>query len=172
MKNKIILIVILGFILVGCGTPSYLPEYKNVGISNYGSYIKLYTKNDASIDGELIAIDSSRIAIFSDEYKKCLFIPIKELNGFKLRYASPQYLSWSIPIFSLATISHGLGLIFSFPFNLAITIPVTVGGQTAFQYDESKISLNDLKMFARFPHGFPPNVSPNQIKSMENQQEF
>ncbi len=177
MENKYLIIyfALLVIIWSGCAhVPSYVPEKQDLITSVYGSNIELYRKNAEAVIGELIAIDSSSVIILEDnEYedyqdrmspKKLRIIDHKQTDGFILRYSQPVHYAWTIPVFSLATFLHGWWSIFTFPINLAVTISVTTGGHTSFRYNEHDISLSQLKIFARFPQGIPPNIKLTDIR--------
>ncbi len=164
MKNKIILIGLLAIIISSCTSPRYLPSSDKIDVNQNGSYIKVIRKTTANIDGELIAIDSNKIVVLSETTNKCMTVPINDVKRFKLQYAKPKYYGWTIPVYTLATIGHGLFLIFTAPINLIVTISVTASGESAFKYSKKNMTYDKLKMFARFPQGVPTNIDIANIK--------
>ena len=164
MKTNIALIGLLILFLSSCSSPRYLPSSDKIDVKEYGSYIELKHKTASNIDGELIAIGSNEIVLLTEKTKMCLVVPINEVKGFKLRYAKPKHYGWSIPLYTLATISHGFWLILTAPVNLIVTISVTASGENAFTYDDKDMTYDKLKMFARFPQGVPPNIDLASIK--------
>lgn len=164
MRNKIIIAGLIAIIISSCTSPRYLPSSDKIDVNEYGSYIKIIRQTTANIDGELIAIDSNKIVVLSQSENKCLTVPITDVKRFKLRYAKPKHYGWSIPVYTLATIGHGLFLIFTAPINLIVTISVTASGESAFKYSDKNMTYEKLKMFARFPQGIPTNIDIASIK--------
>jgi len=164
MKTRIILIGLLLITISSCTSPSYLPSSDKIDVNEYGSYIKISGKTKSNIDGELIALDSSKIVILTETTKKCIIVPISDIRKFKLQYAQPKQYGWTIPLYTLATFTHGFFLIFTAPINLIVTISVAAGGENAFTYSDKNMTYEKLKMFARFPQGIPPNIDLASIK--------
>jgi hypothetical protein len=176
MANKIKLLVIFLLIMVSaCSYPGYLPKPDHIDINQYGSHIDLDLKrgyivdgeliND-DIDGELIALDSNYIYIlgYIKSHKSIMKVPYSNVEKFNLRYAkSPDY-SWTIPVYTLLTISHGIYLLLTAPLNLIITTSVTLSSNKSYQYNSNQISYNTLSRFARFPQGLPPGLNIKSIK--------
>lgn len=164
MKTNIALIGLLIIFFSSCTSPRYLPSSDKIDVNEYGSYIKIIHKTAYNIDDELIAIDSNKIVVLTEQTKKCLTIPISEIKHFKLRYAKQKHYEWTIPVFTLATIAHGSFLKFTAPANLIVTISVTASGENAFKYSDKDMSYEKLRMFARFPQGIPSNIDLASIK--------
>ncbi len=166
MKNKILVFPILFLILSGgCSAPGYIPEAELIDVNQYGSYIDIMTLRGKTFDGELIAVDDLEVTILAESGPPdgtVLSIAIADIDVYHLHYAQPVGYAWTIPVFSLFTITHGWFLVLTFPANLITTIAVSAGGSTAFRYSDSDISLQDLKMFARFPQGIPKNFLKNK----------
>jgi hypothetical protein len=164
MKTKIIIIGLITILFGSCTSPRYLPSSDKIDVNEYGSYISITQRTASNIDGELIAIDSSKIVVLAEETTKCVTVPITDVQRFKLRYAKPKHYGWTIPVYTLATIGHGLLLIFTAPINLIVTISVTASGESAFKYSDKNMTYDKLKMFARFPQGIPTNIDLESIK--------
>ena len=136
-----------------------------VDVNEYGSHIKIIHKTLSSIKGELIAIDSSKIVLLQKtNLNKCTVFKTADIKQFRLRYAKPKHYGWTIPVYTLATISHGVFLIFTAPLNLIVTFIVSVGSEQAFTYTNKNMTYEELKMFARFPQGIPSNVEIRDIR--------
>lgn len=144
--------------------PKYLPKTDNIDVNQYGSFIKVHTL-DKSVKGELIAVDSVRIIVLSHKkhITKINNIPIERIKYFKLFYARSKKYGWTIPLYAISTVSHGYWLLFSAPLNIIATTAVASSGQNDFTYNKKTITYKELKMFARFPQGIPPNVDINKI---------
>jgi hypothetical protein len=164
MRIKKIGFILLAVIINGCASPHYLPSSENIGISPYGSNIEISRKEASDINGELIAIDENQIYVLADSESKCITVPLSKVRRFRLRYARPKHYGWTIPLFTLATISHGYFLIITAPLNLIVTVAVTVSGENSFVYNNRKITYEELKMFARYPQGIPQNIDIAKIK--------
>ena len=168
MKTNIALLGLLIVFLSSCSSPRYLPSSDKIDVNEYGSYLKLHHKTApyivGEIVGELIAIDSNNLILLTEETKTCMTVPVNEVKKFKLWYAKPKHYGWTIPVYTLATISHGWWLIFSAPVNLIVTISVTASGESAFTYSSKDMTYDKLKMFARFPQGIPPDIDLASIK--------
>lgn len=150
--------------LNSCIFPKYLPSADKIDVNEYGSYIKIARKKAPSINGELIAIDSSKIFVLSEDSVKCMIVPLIDIKWFSLRYATSKNYGWSIPLFSIASFAGGMYFIFLWPLNLIVTSSVTTGANKSFKYNNSNITYDKLKMFARFPEGIPPNVDLTTVK--------
>jgi hypothetical protein len=168
MKTKILLSVLLVVVISSCTTPAYLPAHEKIDENQYGSYIEVYLKTGSYVNGELIAIDTNSIIVLQESgnaaSKKIATVRIIDANRFLLRYAKPKNYGWTIPLYSLASISHGIFAIFTLPLNLLVTISVAVGGERAFTYNDRKMTYDKLRMFARFPQGIPPEIDMASIK--------
>jgi len=164
MKTKIALIGLLIIFFSSCSSPRYLPSSDKIDVSEYGSYIKIIHKTAPNIDGELIAIDSNKIVVLTEETKKCMTVPVSEVKHFSLRYAKSKHYDWTIPLFVVLPFIHGAYSIFTMPIHLIVTISVTASGDNAFKYSDKKMTYDKLRMFARFPQGIPPNIDLASIK--------
>ena len=148
-----------------CTTPGYLPKIDSIDIDPYGAYIDIKPHTGPNIKGELIAIDSSLIVVLTKNKDAWTAVPLSvdNIKSFKLSYARNKDYGWTIPVFTLATISHGLFLIITAPINLIVTTSVAIGSKKSFQYTDKTMSLRKLKMFARFPQGIPPTIDFKDI---------
>ena len=169
MKTKLFITgLLLAVMINSCTSPRYLPKSAEIDVNQYGSNIMINQKTGANVNGELLAIDSNKLIVLtgSETYysKKSVFVPLNEVSHFTLRYAQPKHYGWTIPLYTLATISHGFYLILTAPVNLIVTISVTVGGEKAFKYSDKEMTFDKLKMFARFPQGIPSNIDIASIK--------
>jgi hypothetical protein len=169
MKTKLFISGILLAVVIGsCISPRYLPQPEEIDVNQYGSYIVILKKSNVYIKGELIAIDSNRIIVLAeserDNSTQTKIVTVSDIKCFTLRYAKPKHYGWTIPLLTLATISHGWFLVLTAPVNLITTISVTVAGESAYEYNDRKMTYDKLKMFARFPQGLPANVDVASIR--------
>jgi len=167
MKTKLFL---TGFILAmgisSCTAPAYLPKSKNIDENQYGSYINIQQKKGPFIQGELLSSDGVQLIVLTDNKKTKLpvKVPVNQINHFELRYAQPKHYGWTIPLFTAATLGHGVFLLFTAPINIIGTVIVTASGEDAFMYTEKDITYEKLNLFARFPQGIPSNIELSSIK--------
>ena len=150
------------FIAFGCSSPKYLPQSGEIDVNQYGSYIDINRIHGGGVQGELLAVDTTMLIVLADSgnlevVKK---VPVANVKSFSLRYARARNYWWTVPVFLAATASHGAFLVITAPVNLAVTLGVAAGGQNAYKYSSDEISYLQLKMFARFPEGIPPNLAP------------
>ncbi len=168
MKNKSIIAGLVAIFIGSCSSPKYLPSPDKIDVNQYGSYIKIIRNNETIVKGELIAVETHKIVVLSEvdtnNTKEYVVVPIKEIQRFKLRYAKQKHYGWTIPVFTLATISHGYFLIATAPVNLIVTTSVTIGSESAFTYSDKNMTYTQLEMFARFPQGIPPGTNIPGIK--------
>jgi len=166
MKTKTGFLALLVFLLSGCniGLPKYLPTPDQLGVNEYGSYISITMQQGSTLHGELIAVDNDSIVVLKKSTNACIVMPVSGVKRFSLNYAQPKNYGWAIPLYSLLTISHGWFMIFSFPVNLIATAIIYSEGKNAFRYRTHEISLESLKMYARFPDGIPPGIDLAGIK--------
>ncbi len=169
MKTKIIFIGLLAIMISSCSYPKYLPTSSQIDVNKFGSYIDINRHTGADIRGELISIDSNQIVVLKESAHNCVTIPITDVKNFKLQYAKSKEYAWTNVVYTLATISHGGFLLLSLPVNLIVTISVTSSGHKAFRYSDKNMTYDNLKMFARFPQGVPPNIDlANIVKNYKN----
>jgi hypothetical protein len=164
MNNKLIITAIIVLLLGSCSFPIYLPSSQNIDVNEFGSYIRITKYSGGYLRGELIAIDSSNIVVLTAEPRECVILDRSDMKSFSLRYAAGKNYGWTIPLYSLATISHGWFLILTFPANLITTLSVTASGRKAFVYTEREIPPESLTMFARFPQGIPSEIDIASIR--------
>jgi hypothetical protein len=170
MKTKNYLLLLMATLLFyGCESPSYLSSINQIEDNSHGASILVYLQPHGIMKGELLAIDSNDLSILQYSYDErvmtAAIIPINRIRNFEIQYAKPKNYGWSIPLLTLSTISHGWYLIFTLPLNLIVTISTTAGSQNSFMYNKKEISLNELKMFARFPQGLPKGIDINYFNN-------
>jgi len=168
MKTKIIILLISIFCISCSTTIPRVPNNDNIGHNIYGSYIEISIRNSGNINGELISVDSSELVvlIISEKMLKSniVFVPIKSIEYYRLYFAQHSHYGLLVPLYSLASFTHGLAAIVSLPVNLITTTAVALTADKAYSYHSSDISYDYLKMFARFPQGIPKNIDVNLIK--------
>ena len=170
MKTEIFIIGVLAIFISSCDSLRYLPATNKIDIHPYGSRIMVIRNSGPEIHGELIASDSNQVVVLTDiDYikpseRKLVIIPSKEIKRFRLQYARSKPPWWTIPVFTVATASHGNGFLITTPVNLLVTILLTTTWKSNKQYNNRHLSYEDLKMFARFPQGIPANIDITSLK--------
>ncbi|CAN5416205.1 hypothetical protein BH11BAC2_BH11BAC2_26080 [soil metagenome] len=168
VNSSIIILIVLA--LSSCSQSAYyLPDPTSIYTSPFGAEITLTQNDDREDQGELIAIDDSIIIILEHsmvtDSRSIYCVPVKNMKKFTLHYArSPRY-GWTIPVYSLAAIATGAFAIITLPINLIVTISVTAAGNHAYRYNSRNVSLDYIRMFARFPQGIPPNINLSDISA-------
>jgi len=170
MKTKFIVAAFAVLLSLSSCTysPDYLPESEEIDVNQYGSYISLYRNEKETIWGELIAVNSLKFIVLSkpedSPVRTIKIIPVKEVSKYYVKYAEGVSYGGAVPLFMLASLTHGYYALISLPVNLLLTIGIASSGDSAFTYDADEISVMDLKMFARFPQGLPPGIEVNKIR--------
>lgn len=171
MTTKILISFLLAILFSNCKFPEYLPSTENIDTNPHGAMITAHVKKSSGpVRGELISCDDDKLIILADSAyakkkgTKLERLSWEEVNKFRLQYAKPKNYAWSLPVYTLATLSHGLFAIFTAPVNFAATFTVNNSGRLSFSYDNTKISMQDISMFARYPQGIPPGIDPDTIK--------
>lgn len=157
-KIRLFLAILSAISLCQCATVSYLPVPGQLGVSERGSHISVYRHKMPRLQGELIAVDSSQLYVLVYKTHACTPVPFQDISRFNLQYAENKQYQWTIPVFTLAALSHGYGLLYTGPLNLLVTTIVTATGESAFQVNNKDMTYEQIKMFARFPQGMPPRL--------------
>lgn len=166
MARKIAFLgLVLMLLLSSCKAPAYLPESEDIGTHAFGSYIIIDLNEGKDLEGELISIDEEALLVLPKQGDlQIQNVPTGNIKSFTLMYAQPKNYGWSIPVSVLITASHGVFAVFTAPINIIVTSVVTARGQKAFTYRDQDISMEELKMFARFPQGLPPQIEVAEVK--------
>ncbi|MFM7327428.1 MAG: hypothetical protein ACKO3B_01705 [Bacteroidota bacterium] len=164
MNTKLIRAALLILLLSGCSAPKYLPSPDTIDVNAYGSYIKLKQMSGSKLYGELIAIDSIRLVVLTNEEKNLVAIPVRTVEKFNLSYAKSKHYGWTIPLGILTPFINGFYSIFTLPLHLIVSITTTVSGEKAFTYSDKNMTYDQLKMFARFPQGLPQGFNMAEVK--------
>lgn len=151
-------------ILCGCSAPSYLPHYSRIDINQFGGYISINRKTGSDLNGELIAINSTSIVVKIEGRFKCETISVNDIKDWNLRYAKPVNYGLSIPAGIILPFIHGRFMLYTMPAHFLISTGVTVAGAKDFIYNKENMTLEQLKMFARFPQGIPKHININTIQ--------
>lgn len=167
MLSNILRSILLLLIFGSCKTPYtplYVPELENLDVNKYGSYVEIEYNIESKLNGELISIDSNLLIVLEEKTNICQVVYTTEIKQFTLRYAKHEDYVWSVPLYTLMSLSHGYFLILTTPINLLTVMIVILQAQNAYIYTNKDMTYEKLKMFARFPQGIPPNIEISDIK--------
>lgn len=153
----------ISFILVlamacGCASLPNIPEPSAIGLYERGAYIMVYGKRSMLMKGELIAVESGELVVMEDGRDSVSVVRQSEVKKFKVYNAKTRHYGWTILAGSALTGLHGFYLLLTLPLNWLVTIPVTLGGENAFTFNQRNTTFEELKMYARFPQGIPEGV--------------
>ncbi|MFN0031918.1 MAG: hypothetical protein ACKVOR_07150 [Flavobacteriales bacterium] len=164
MKNNLILIAAAVITLSSCFTPQYLPHHKAIDVGECGSYMVLNRNKGPQVKGELITADSTKLVVRSQKTDSCITIAWADIKTFRMHYAQAVPYGWTIPVYMLFTFLHGWFSVISMPVNLIVTLAVVISAERAYAYYKEEITIDELRMFARFPQGLPEGVTLKDVK--------
>lgn len=147
-------------VLVSCAPArlSYLPEIDAVGLSPFGAYISLQTKDDKSYNGELIALEGKSLTIGCPTLPELDFVDTTDVKKFFIQ----TYKYKSFAISNVLPLSHGLWMVFTYPLNVAISSSLRYADKKESRY--YNIDFNSLTQYSRYPSGFPEGFSFKDYK--------
>ncbi len=160
---------LLALLAASCATPvSYLPEHEMVGQETHGALVEIEINDGGRYAGELIAVEDTALVIREETEGRihCFRVGLAGIKSFTLRYANGVNYGGLVPLYTLATVSHGLWLIFSAPINFLATTIIAVNASSAYELNSrrDRLSFEELKMFARFPQGLPRGITLEMVK--------
>lgn len=177
MKTNLVIIILISLIVNCCITPKYLPTPDKLDTNTHGSYIQIICEKNDNINGELISVEKDYLIVLEEEFSKCRLVPINDILKYKLICAKQNKYGWTIPAGIAVPLlpfqdPAGGGLmpfqgfypIFTIPINLIVTIAIASTAKNAYKYKSRDLSYTELRKFARFPQGIPPNVDMTIIK--------
>lgn len=174
-KTKLLAIgiIVVTPLLAGCagtGAPrGWLSTAAEAQKESKGAWIKIEYLSGASkrpIQGEFFAVNTE--TVYVGTAAGLIAIPLSDIKKARLATYDSQYRKLSVwtLLGSLSTASHGWGLFLSAPVWI-------IGGSLAAAAQSHKpiesfpdSDWNELKKFARFPHGLPEGFEHNVSNSM------
>lgn len=126
-----------------------------------------YKAEYSYFQGELIAVDSMYIYVLNEQDSAgpvCLAIERLSVSSYELQTAQPNTSYWTIPVYSLSTLSHGWIATLTLPINLVLTSATQTRVVVDSKLPYSQVDWLQLSKYARFPQGFPPSLALEQIK--------
>lgn len=163
MKNKWILLLVPVLVFSACASPDYVPLAGGIATNTYGAYISIVTTDNGMLQGELIAVDNTRIWVLTDNDGRCKEVADSTVKRLNVQYAKAPNYAWTIPVFTLGSLIHGYFAILTFPVNLIASIAISSSANKSYRYEARKVEPQVLSKYARFPQGLPPHVSLTEI---------
>lgn len=169
MRSKIfyVLLGFCGLLSLNCATTSapakWLPDKAASEKDAFGGWATVETKSDKIIRGELLAVSDSGIFLMPDN--NVLFVGIDSVQKIKIgKYEDENPIAGWGTVGTLSTVSHGFVLILSAPVWIFTSslLSADYASQKVMSFPDS--SLQSLKLYARFPQGFPESVDKKDIK--------
>lgn len=191
MRARSRLLLPLVLLVAGCGTtgapPGLLPKVDEAASDPYGGWIQVSLREGATprrLEGELIASESETLwmlpaardwstVTWSDSL---IAIPWSAVERIKVAGWQPETTGLALwgTVGSLSTISHGVGLVFSFPIWIVSTVAAVRGenqaavvegrpdrwrDEPARSWTRAAPPWTELRARARFPQGLPPGTT-------------
>jgi len=178
-SNRILLAAVCALVLSGCvGTSAprkWLPSVQAARSEAFGAWTELNIKESEEqkyqVRGELIAVHDDSIFVWGPQglaaYGR------DHVTRVKLTTYRPTHGGMVLWTFfgSLSTVSHGVGLLISFPVWVigGSAATASVSGEPDETCPESVIKQSGhpcwekLSKFARFPQGLPPTLDRTQL---------
>ncbi len=150
--NKKILLLACTVLLGSCAGNRFLPERENIGLSPYGSFIRLHTPNDA-VQGELLTLNGNTLIIRSTSKPYLRYIDTTTVTKYYIKFCKTR----SYAIMPIISISHGLFMIFTVPVNSIIALIMKSNDIKESKY--KNLPFTEAALYARFPDGLPEDFS-------------
>ena len=172
-KIPVFFSALLCWFLMSCATTTaphgWLSPAEEMQTSSYGGWISVTLsapKNKAvrPIHGELIAVHEDTLYVLAN---RLYAIPVNLISKAKLTAynARAMNLAGTTLLMTLATVSHGVLLILSAPaWILTGTLATIHQSKIPELKYPGKVSLEELKKYARFPQGLPRGLALNSLK--------
>jgi len=164
ITNRTLIIVVV-LLLSACSAHRF-PRPAEVGRSTLGSHITITrnTSQNRVVRGELIAVELKEVLVLTTErsVKKIVAVDIKNIKRYKIKFAHPTTLDWTIPVFSLAALTHGWYALLTVPVNIILT--GLAAGDGRYKYSQRALPITELKYFARFPQGVPNGIDSASLE--------
>lgn len=155
-------------------SPAYLPKSKDVGTGIYGSWLMVKGKYQDDYgkkvrfqtQGELIEVtkDSLMLIFYSPDGERAVNqVPLNQITAFRLKYKQPVNYWWTFALLPISA-SHGIVGLLSGVVNIIGFGSIISNSVGEAEYTHKEISFDQLRMFARFPQGIPPNVNISDLR--------
>ncbi len=182
MKTLLKYLLIVAIACCSCSTYRKIPNPEEFPVSVKGMLCKVEHLNKKVAEGEIIVVDSGMIYVLSypemeynteniqTELPVITAVSRSDLDLIYVYVASTtnnpsSVITWAL-LMPLLSFTHGWWAAISLPVNVIFSgsiIASATGIYYGFTYP-GEISWEGMKKFARFPQGWPENVSPGDVK--------
>jgi hypothetical protein len=134
----------------------------------FGAWIQItfqQAANRENIDGELIAVEGDIVYILVENTLKSAQVAQIKQARLTIYNSQPSLLALWTLVGTLSTISHGIGLVISAPIWIICGTMTTSLESYAPRAIYPQKSWDELRKFARFPQGLPPDLDNHPLKS-------
>jgi hypothetical protein len=132
----------------------------------YGAWVTVeFVKphEDDSLLGEFIAVDGDSLYVlnpYCPPGDPVRAVPLGTVKKARIAHFDPETgkaIGW-VTAGSISTLSHGLGAVITLPLWIIVGSAVAGGHSRTPLENYPDLSWDELKMYARFPQGPPPNL--------------
>jgi hypothetical protein len=166
-------IFLFSFFFTSCSLPTkkynYLPKTNNINSSKYGAYIKYKVTSKKSLVGEVISVDSASVIILNEKLALDTLL-ISDIEIINMRHSKPKFYLWTLSFMLIPSIADIGSIIFMSDFLFLVTaanitsgLSLGLAGNNNGLISGKKITIEELKKFARYPQGIPPDFDVKLI---------
>lgn len=167
--SRLALFLIAG-LLAGCASTSaprgWLPSVEEAAQDGYGAWIRVRFHDDRPVLlGELIEVGDSAVTVLdlTGQVQPAGRSDIREARVATYQSQAGRYGLWAA-LGSVATISNGAYLLFTFPAWLGTGAEAVRLENASPLVDYPGVPWAALRPHARFPQGLPPGVDPAALR--------
>lgn len=148
--------------------PTFLPPRENVGRETTGALVTLRGNQYSSLEGELLAVSNDSVYLlvksYTDTCGKVQVWSKQEVVNYTIRFANGKNYAWTIPVFTMLSLTHGVFALATLPMNWMVTGSLHAASKKSVTFTKEQVGMGKLSMFARFPQGLPETVDRNQLR--------
>jgi len=167
-------VVITAAVVAGACTSNpapdgWLPDAKNVPANPFGAWIELDigdSEQERQVSGEFLAVQSDSLFVLNaDRYHA---YSISEISHARVAWYDSGYSTLALWTGggSLLSLSHGAFGVISLPLWILVgSLATATQSNSPFaEYVPGESGPESLRMYARFPHGIPPDVDRTLLR--------
>jgi hypothetical protein len=167
-------IILMSFFITSCSLPTkkfnFLPNTNKIASSNYGAYVKVKLHSQFLLrGGEIITVDSAKIVLLNN-HNKLDTLRFDKMISMRIRYSKPKFYLWAIS-FSTFIFIPNLGGILEMTdltfrvanANIAGGLILGLIGNQSGVIRGKRLTPEELRKFARYPQGIPPDLDVKLI---------